>query len=161
RRASDLERVVVSQLHRSPGVFFDRDKVKSVAGNNRVNFTARVIPYRGSWLDFEFDSKDLLHVRIDRRRKFPATILLRALGMSEEQIINYFYQSETYKIESKKITKNVVADALVGQVASFDIKDKAGNVIIKAGRRFTRFAVRNMDRNKIEEIQVKAEEMVG
>ncbi|MBN8554042.1 MAG: DNA-directed RNA polymerase subunit beta [Deltaproteobacteria bacterium] len=155
------ERVVVSQLHRSPGVFFDRDKAKNVGATGRANFTARVIPYRGSWLDFEFDSKDIMYVRIDRRRKFPATILLRALGMAEEQIINYFYQNEIFSLDGKKITKNVVPDVLSGQVVNFDIKDKAGNVIIKAGRRFTKFAVKNLEKNNIDEIPVKDDELVG
>jgi DNA-directed RNA polymerase subunit beta len=154
------ERVVVSQLHRSPGVFFDRDRAKAAAGG-RASFTARVIPYRGSWLDFEFDSKDIVYVRIDRRRKFPATVLLRALGMSEEQIINYFYQYETYTISNKKITKDVVPDVLLGQLATFDIKDKAGNVIIKAERRFTKFVVRNLEKNNIDSIQVLQDELVG
>ena len=156
------ERVVVSQLHRSPGVFFDRDKAKTTAsGSGRTSFTARVIPYRGSWLDFEFDSKDILYVRIDRRRKFPATILLRALGMSEEQIINYFYPAETYTIDGKKITKDVVADVLTGQLINSDLKDKEGNVIIKAGRRFTRFAVRNLEKNGIKSIPVQQDELLG
>jgi DNA-directed RNA polymerase subunit beta len=155
------ERVVVSQLHRSPGVFFDRDKSKTVSGSGRANFTARVIPYRGSWLDFEFDSKDLLYVRIDRRRKFPATVLLRALGFSDEQIINYFYQAETFTIDGKKMSKDVVADVLQGQLVHSDIKDKQGNVIIKAGRRFTRFAVKNIEKNGISSIPVIAEELVG
>jgi DNA-directed RNA polymerase subunit beta len=154
------ERVVVSQLHRSPGVFFDRDRAKAAAGG-RASFTARVIPYRGSWLDFEFDSKDLVYVRIDRRRKFPATVLLRALGMSEEQIINYFYQHETYKISAKKITKDVVPEVLLGQVAHYDIKDKQGNVLIKAERRFTKFVVRNLEKNTIDSIQVNQEELTG
>jgi len=155
------ERVVVSQLHRSPGVFFDRDKSKSVSGAGRANFTARVIPYRGSWLDFEFDSKDMLYVRIDRRRKFHGTVLLRALGMSEEQIINYFYQAETFTIDGKKINKDVVPDVLPGQLVNFDIKDKAGNVILKAGRRFTRFTVKNLEKNKVSIIPVSPEELLG
>lgn len=155
------ERVVVSQLHRSPGVFFDRDKAKAVTASGRANFTARVIPYRGSWLDFEFDSKDLLYVRIDRRRKFPATVLLRALGMSDEQIINYFYQAETFSIDGKKISKDVVVDVLPGQLVNFDIKDKAGTVILKAGRRFTRFTVKNLEKNKITSIPCLQEELVG
>ncbi len=155
------ERVVVSQLHRSPGVFFDRDKVKTTVGAGRASFTARVIPYRGSWLDFEFDSKDLLYVRIDRRRKFPATVLLRALGMSDEQIINYFYTPETFTVDGKKITKEVEAEVLPGQLVNFDIKDKAGNVILKAGRRFTRFTVKGLEKNNIKSIQVKEDELVG
>lgn len=154
------ERVVVSQLHRSPGVFFDRDS--SRAGSSIKNsFNARVIPYRGSWLDFEFDAKDILHVRIDRRRKFPATILLRALGLSEEQIINRFYKSETFFIDGAKVTKNVVADVLPGQLAAVDVKDKAGNLIVKGGRRFTRFSIRKLEQSGIKEIKATIEDLVG
>lgn len=155
------ERVVVSQLHRSPGVFFDREGPKAGAATGKVNFTARVIPYRGSWLDFEFDAKDLLHVRIDRRRKFHATILLRALGLSEEQIINYFYEAETYYLDSKKITKDVVPDVLIGQVAGADIKDKSGNLIIKKGRRYTRFSLKKMEQAGIKTVAVNPEEIIG
>jgi DNA-directed RNA polymerase subunit beta len=157
------ERVVVSQLHRSPGVFFDREggKAAVITAGTKLNFNARVIPYRGSWLDFEFDAKDMVNVRIDRRRKFPATILLRAMGFSEEQIINYFYQSETYHIKGSKISKTVVGDVLPGQLAYGDIKDKQGNVILKAGRRFTRFSIKKMEQAGIDEIPVEAEELIG
>ena len=155
------ERVVVGQLHRSPGVFFDREGKSSYGSSGKTNFTARVIPYRGSWLDFEFDTKDLLQVRIDRRRKFPGTILLRALGLSEEQIINFFYKSETYYLDGKKVSKTVVGEALPGQEAAADIKDKSGNLIIKAGRRFTRFSIRKLERAGIKMIQAKPEEMIG
>ncbi len=155
------ERVVVSQLHRSPGVFFDKEGKGAAAAGTKINFNARVIPYRGSWLDFEFDAKDLINVRIDRRRKFPATILLRALGFSEEQIINYFYQAETFYIKGSKITKNVVADVLPGQMAVTDIKDKQGNVILKAGRRFTRFSIKKMEQAGIDEIVTKPEDIIG
>lgn len=157
------ERVVVSQLHRSPGVFFDREGGKTAAATagTKANFNARVIPYRGSWLDFEFDSKDMVYVRIDRRRKFPATILLRALGFSEEQIINYFYQAETFYIKGSKISKNVVSDVLPGQLAAADIKDKQGNLIIKAGRRFTRFSIKKLEQAGIEEIQARPEDLIG
>jgi DNA-directed RNA polymerase subunit beta len=153
------ERVVVSQLHRSPGVFFDRDSAK-VSGA-KTSFNARVIPYRGSWLDFEFDSKDIMNVRIDRRRKFPATILLRAMGLSEEQIINHFYSPEVFKISGKKITKSVVPDVLLGQMAYSDIKDKSGQVILKEGRRFTRFSVRKLEQSGVTEIPSAEEEILG
>ena len=157
------ERVVVSQLHRSPGVFFDREGSKTIIGpiGGKVNFTARVIPYRGSWLDFEFDAKDMIQVRIDRRRKFPATILLRALGLSEEQIINHFYEAETFYIDGKKVSKSVVPDALPGQESAADIKDKSGNVIIKQGRRFTRFTIRKLEQAGISVIAATPEEIVG
>ncbi|MGA0163878.1 MAG: DNA-directed RNA polymerase subunit beta [Bdellovibrionota bacterium] len=154
------ERVVVSQLHRSPGVFFDRDS-KAALATGKTSFNARVIPYRGSWLDFEFDAKDILNVRIDRRRKFPATILLRALGLSEEQIINYFYEAETYHLAGKKITKDFIGDVLIGQVAGEDIKDKAGNLIIKEGRRYTRFSIRKMEQAGIKSVAAATDEIVG
>src|SRR5262249_27791371 len=115
------ERVIVSQLHRSPGVFFEHDKGKTHA-SGKLLYSARVIPYRGSWLDFEFDAKDLLHVRIDRRRKLPVTVLLRALGLSAEEVLNYFYSNEVFYIDGKKLTKSVVPDVLKYQRARRDIK---------------------------------------
>src|SRR6188474_2930579 len=107
------ERVVVSQMHRSPGVFFDHDKGKTHS-SGKLLFAARVIPYRGSWLDIEFDAKDIIHVRIDRRRKLHATVLLRALGYSTEELLNYFYNTETVYLEQgKKYEKSVEYDLLV------------------------------------------------
>lgn len=155
------ERVVVSQLHRSPGVFFDKEAAKSASAAGKISFNARVIPYRGSWLDFEFDAKDILNVRIDRRRKFPATILLRAMNLSEEQIINYFYSSENYHFEGKKASKEVNTEVLPGQLAVADVKDKSGGIIIKAGRRFTRFSMRKLEQAGVKEIQVDPEEVIG
>ena len=112
------ERVVVSQLHRSPGVFFDHDKGKTHS-SGKLLYSARMIPYRGSWLDFEFDPKDLLYVRIDRRRKLHATVLLRALGYSTEELLNYYYDTETIYLEpSKKYAKSVEYDLLPGQRAT-------------------------------------------
>src|SRR4026208_1029151 len=105
------ERVVVSQLHRSPGIFFEHDKGKTHA-SGKLLYSARIIPYRGSWLDFEFDPKDILYVRIDRRRKIPATVLLKALGYSVEDLLNYFYQSERVTLEGSKLHKNVVPELL-------------------------------------------------
>jgi len=126
------ERVVVSQLHRSPGVFFDHDKGKTHS-SGKLLYSARVIPYRGSWLDMEFDHKDILYVRIDRRRKMPVTVLLRALGYSSEQMLNFFYQAETITIDKKKdrVLKEVVLDLIPWQKASRDIKDGDGEVIVK------------------------------
>ena len=112
------ERVVVSQLHRSPGVFFDHDKGKTHS-SGKLLYSARIIPYRGSWLDFEFDPKDLLYVRIDRRRKLHATVLLRALGYSTEELLNYYYDTETIFLEpDKKYAKSVEYDLLPGQRAT-------------------------------------------
>src|SRR6059036_2067842 len=107
------ERVVVSQLHRSPGAFFDHDKGKTHS-SGKLLYSARVIPYRGSWLDFEFDPKDILHVRIDRRRKFHATVLLRALGMTTEDLLNYFYRRDTVVLDGRKAAKLFQADHLIG-----------------------------------------------
>src|SRR3977135_2310424 len=116
------ERVVVSQLHRSPGVFFDHDKGKTHS-SGKLLYSARVIPYRGSWLDFEFDHKDILYVRIDRRRKLHATVLLRALGYSTEELLNYFYDTETIHFEqSKKYSRQVNYEMLIGQRATRDIR---------------------------------------
>src|SRR5690242_20873572 len=116
------ERVIVSQLHRSPGVFFDHDKGKTHS-SGKLLYSARVIPYRGSWLDFEFDHKDILYVRIDRRRKLHATVLLRALGYSTEELLNYFYDTETIHFEpSKKYAREVNYELLLGQRATRDIK---------------------------------------
>ena len=98
------ERVIVSQLHRSPGVFFEHDRGKTHS-SGKLLFSARVIPYRGSWLDFEFDPRDILYVRIDRRRKFHATVLLRALGMTTEDLLNYYYKTDTILLDSKRVAK--------------------------------------------------------
>src|SRR5688572_3560997 len=129
------ERVIVSQLHRSPGVFFDHDKGRTSAGG-RLLFNARIIPYRGSWLDFEFDSKDILYVRIDRRRKFPATVLLRALGMNSEELLNYFYPVDKIRLDGRKAFKAFHRPTLEGQVASRDIRHPQTNdVMVKEGRK--------------------------
>jgi DNA-directed RNA polymerase subunit beta len=118
------ERVVVSQLHRSPGVFFDHDKGKTHS-SGKLLYSARVIPYRGSWLDFEFDPKDIIYVRIDRRRKMHATVLLRALGYSTQDLLNYFYSTETVFIEKGgKYSKSIEYELLAGQRATKDIKIK-------------------------------------
>ncbi len=154
------ERVIVSQLHRSPGVFFEFEKPKGFTG--KVLYTARVIPYHGSWLDFEFDQKDWLYVRIDKRRKMPATILLKALGYSVEEMLNYFYPSEDIVLENKKIMKSVEPDFLVGQKASRDIKDAAtGEVIVKKDRKFTRLVIKKLVSAGIKYIPVEVEDIVG
>jgi DNA-directed RNA polymerase subunit beta len=155
------ERVIVSQLHRSPGVFFDHDKGKTTAAG-RLLFSARVIPYRGSWLDFEFDAKDILYVRIDRRRKFPATVLLRALDMSTEDLLNYFYPSDTIRIDGLKAYQVFKRDTVEGQVAGRDVKHpSSGDVIVKEGRKFTRMALRRMEEAGVEEIPISQDEIIG
>src|SRR4029079_19133705 len=131
------ERVVVSQLHRSPGVFFDHDKGKTHS-SGKLLYSARVIPYRGSWLDFEFDPKDIIYVRIDRRRKMHATVLLRALGYSTEELLNYFYDTETIHFEpNKKYSRQVNYELLIGQRATRDIKSpKTKDTLVKKNRKF-------------------------
>src|SRR5512140_1743847 len=124
------ERVIVSQLHRSPGVFFEHDRGKTHS-SGKLLFSARVIPYRGSWLDFEFDPKDLLYFRIDRRRKMPVTILLKALGYSEEQILAEFYSFDTFHVTKKGIEFDIVPERLKGEIAKFDITTKAGKVLVQ------------------------------
>ena len=121
------ERVIVSQLHSSPGVFFDHDKGKTHS-SGKVLYNARVIPYRGSWLDFEFDPKDNLFVRIDRRRKLPATIILRALEMTTEEILELFFDKDQVRIDNDRLMMDIVPDRLRGETAQFDILDGDGNV---------------------------------
>jgi DNA-directed RNA polymerase subunit beta len=154
------ERVVVSQLHRSPGVFFDHDKGKTHS-SGKLLYSARVIPYRGSWLDFEFDPKDIIYVRIDRRRKMHATVLLRALGYSTQDLLNYFYNAETVYLEKGgKYAKSVEFELLAGQRATRDIK-LGGDVIVKKNTKFTRAAIRKMRDAKLERLGVEIEELVG
>ena len=124
----------MSQLHRSPGVFFDHDKGKTHS-SGKVLYNARVIPYRGSWLDFEFDPKDNLFVRIDRRRKLPATIILRALEMTSEEILDTFFEKVNIRIDKDRLMMEVVPDRLRGETAAFDIIDGEGNVVVETGRR--------------------------
>jgi len=155
------ERVIVSQLHRSPGVFYDHDKGKTHS-SGKVLYSARVIPYRGSWLDFEFDHKDILFVRIDRRRKMPATVLLKALGYSLESLLNYYYKSEEIVIDGERTFKVADPELLANQKSTADIVNpQTGEVIVKANRKFTKAAIRKMQENDIRFIPVTEEEVVG
>lgn len=155
------ERVVVSQLHRSPGVFFDHDGGKNNSSGKLI-YSARVIPYRGSWLDFEFDQKDLIYVRIDRRRKFPATILLKALGYNTEQLLEYFYDLDEVYVKSGKLYRKLDIDRMAGQRAIVDILDpKSGEAIIKAGRRITRAIVKKLKELDVTEVEVGEAELEG
>ena len=147
------ERVVVSQLHRSPGVFFDHDKGKTHS-SGKFLYTARVIPYRGSWLDFEFDPKDLVYVRIDRRRKLPATVLLRALGYSSEEILDKFFDKNVFHVKKDGFSMDLAPSRLRGDSTSFDIVDRTGKVIVEAGRRITVRHVRQLERSKLKRIDV-------
>jgi len=156
------ERVVVSQLHRSPGVFFDHDKGKTHSSGKKL-YSARIIPYRGSWLDFEFDAKDILYVRIDRRRKLPATVLLRALGYSSEQLLNYFYRTEEIFIEGPdKYEKSIEYDLLPEQRATKDIRDpKTKEIIVRKNRKFTRLAIKRFQELKLTTLPVEEEDLAG
>ena len=153
------ERVIVSQLHRSPGVFFDHDKGKTHS-SGKLLFNARVIPYRGSWLDFEFDHKDAVYVRIDRRRKIPATILLRALGYDNEEMIKIFFDTNKFSISSDKIMFHVIPERLRGEMAVFDIKHD-GKVVIEEGRRITAKHIRQLEKAGVTEIEVPNDYLYG
>ena len=153
------ERVIVSQLHRSPGVFFDHDKGKTHSSGKLLH-SARVIPYRGSWLDFEFDHKDCLFVRIDRRRKLPATVLLRALGFSAEEILEIFFETNTVNISDTGFILNLIPERLRGEISPFEIK--AGRkMIVEAGRRITVRHVRQMEEAGIKKLDVPIEYLFG
>ena len=157
------ERVVVSQLHRSPGVFFDHDRGKTHS-SGKLLYSARVIPYRGSWLDFEFDPKDMVYVRIDRRRKLPATVLLHALGYSSQEILEIFYENNKFKISKAKepvISLQLVPARLRGEVLSFPIKDKKGKQIVEEGRRITSRHIRQMETAKLTDLKVSPDYLVG
>ncbi len=153
------ERVIVSQLHRSPGIFFDSDKQKTQI-SGKVMYSSRVIPIRGSWLDLEFDSKDLLYVRIDRRRKMPVTILLKAMGNSTEDILRYFYKVEQGHIEDGNFYISV-DDALLGWKAPFDIVARNGEVVVKKGRKFTKPLIHKMADLKEKRISLSVEDILG
>ncbi|MFC3122226.1 DNA-directed RNA polymerase subunit beta [Agaribacter flavus] len=154
------ERVIVSQLHRSPGVFFDHDKGKTHS-SGKVLYNARVIPYRGSWLDFEFDPKDNLFVRIDRRRKLPATIILRALEIGTEEILDLFFDKVSVRIDDDKFMMDVIADRLRGETAQFDILDNDGKVLVEEGRRISARHTRALAKANITELPVPAEYLIG
>ena len=147
------ERVVVSQLHRSPGVFFDHDRGKTHS-SGKLLYNARVIPYRGSWLDFEFDPKDCVFVRIDRRRKLPATIILRALEYTTEEILNIFFESNSFSIKGEKVLAQLVPERLRGEVATFDVLDNKGKIIVESGRRITARHVRLLAESGLKEMEV-------
>ncbi|MDW0359113.1 DNA-directed RNA polymerase subunit beta [Vreelandella venusta] len=154
------ERVIVSQLHRSPGVFFDHDKGKSHS-SGKLLYSARVIPYRGSWLDFEFDPKDNVFVRIDRRRKLPASVLMRALGMSTEEILEEFFETSKFSIEKTGFFVELVPSRLRGETATFDIKDGEGNVIVEEGRRITQKHIRQLEKAGLSRLEVPMEYLFG
>ena len=154
------ERVIVFQLHRSPGVFFESDKGKTHS-SGKLLYSARVIPYRGSWLDFEFDPKDMVYCRIDRRRKIMATILLRALGYTTQELLDIFFETDRFRIDGDGIYLELIADRFRGETISFDIKDKDGNIIIESEKRITVRHVRALEKTGMKELVVPEEHLMG
>ncbi|MFC3626477.1 DNA-directed RNA polymerase subunit beta [Vogesella amnigena] len=154
------ERVIVSQLHRSPGVFFEHDRGKTHS-SGKLLFSARVIPYRGSWLDFEFDAKDQLFFRIDRRRKMPVSILLKALGYTNERILSEFYNTDTFYLTGEGVFMKVVAERLKGEVAKSDIVDKDGKLIVAKDKRITAKHIRDIGAANLDRIEVPFDVLVG
>jgi DNA-directed RNA polymerase subunit beta len=154
------ERVIVSQLHRSPGVFFEHDKGKTHS-SGKLLFSARIIPYRGSWLDFEFDPKDILYFRVDRRRKMPVTILLKAIGQTPEQILSTFFDFDTFHLTKKGVQFDLVPERMRGEVARFDFTDKAGKVLVPKDKRITAKHIRDLAEAGITKIVVPEDFIVG
>ncbi|BCL77448.1 DNA-directed RNA polymerase subunit beta [Jeongeupia sp. HS-3] len=154
------ERVIVSQLHRSPGVFFEHDKGKTHS-SGKLLFSARIIPYRGSWLDFEFDPKDLLFFRIDRRRKMPVSVLLKALGFTPEEILERFYDTDTFTIGEEGLEMSLVPERLKGEVAKFDIVSSDGKVLAQKDKRITAKTIRDIQAAGITSLPVPADFLYG
>jgi DNA-directed RNA polymerase subunit beta len=155
------ERVIVSQLHRSPGVYFDCDQSKAPFSGNFA-YTARIIPYRGSWLDFEFDHKELLYVRIDKRKKIPVTLLLRALGYSEKGILDYFYERETVIIKDGRVFKETPFELLLGQKAPADIVNTdTDEVLVKKHKKISKAVIKKMEQANIAKIPVEEQDVIG
>ncbi|HEX7137250.1 MAG TPA: hypothetical protein VF219_05370, partial [Vicinamibacterales bacterium] len=155
------ERVIVSQLHRSPGVFFEHDRGKTHS-SGKLLFSARVIPYRGSWLDFEFDAKDVLYFRVDRRRKMPATILLKALGLNAEQILAHFFAFDTFTLSpAGGGFMQLVPERLRGEIARFDIADPNGKVVVSKDKRINARHIRDMEAAGMTRIEVPEDYLLG
>ena len=153
------ERVVVNQLHRSPGVFYDHDRGKTHS-SGKVLYPARIIPYRGSWLDFEFDAKDILFCRIDRRRKIPATIILRALEMSSEEILQSFYDIDEYEITKDEVSTKLIPSRLRGETLSVELKVRT-KVIVEANKRITARHIRELESSKIEVLKLSKDYLIN
>ena len=154
------ERVIVSQLHRSPGVFFEHDRGKTHS-SGKLLFSARIIPYRGSWLDFEFDPKDILYFRVDRRRKMPVTILLKAIGLTPEQILAHFFVFDSVQLMSEGAMLELVPERLRGEIARFDITDRDGKVIVAKDKRVNARHIRDMENAGMKRISVPEEYLLG
>ncbi|MCA1987740.1 MAG: DNA-directed RNA polymerase subunit beta [Desulfarculus sp.] len=155
------ERVVVSQLHRSPGIFFDHDKGRTHS-SGKLLYSARIIPLRGSWIDLEFDPKDILYVRIDRRRKFPVTLLLKALGYSAQTLLDTMYQKEWFRLEGEQVQRKVVAELMMGREVSRDVMDpETKKPLVKAGKKMTRRAINRLAELGVEWILVDPDDLLG
>jgi DNA-directed RNA polymerase subunit beta len=155
------ERVIVSQLHRSPGIIFEHDSGKKHS-SGKLLYSARIIPHRGSWLDFEFDHKNILYARIDRKRKLHATVILRAMGYSVEQILEMFYETETINLKDGAYTRELDFTLMQGARAEADILDpKAGKVIVKKGKKITKLSIKKFNEAKIKALPIELEQIVG
>jgi DNA-directed RNA polymerase subunit beta len=155
------ERVIVSQLHRSPGIFFDIGQSSGVTTSGKKLYSCRIIPYRGSWLDIEFDHKDLIQVRIDRRRKLHATVLLKALGYTAEELLRFFYTPETIRFDGRRLVKKVASpQALVGQRATKTVKTESGETVVREGRKFTQASARKLEESGLEWIPISLEDLI-
>ena len=152
------ERVVVSQIHRSPGIFFDHDGGKNSASGKYI-YSGRLIPYRGSWLDFEFDQKDILNARIDRKRKFPVTIFLKALGLSADEILQEFHHVDKVFVKNKKLLRTFDIEQMEGQRINRDIKNAKGDILARSGRRVTRSIIKKVKNSGIKEMEIEAEDL--
>jgi DNA-directed RNA polymerase subunit beta len=154
------ERVIVSQLHRSPGVFFEHDKGKTHS-SGKLLFSARIIPYRGSWLDFEFDPKDILYFRVDRRRKMPVTILLKAIGLNPEQILAHFFVNDNFRLMDTGAQLEVVPERLKGEVARFDVTDKEGKVLVEKDKRISARHLKQLEQSGTNYLSAPEDFLVG
>jgi len=154
------ERVIVSQLHRSPGVFFEHDRGKTHS-SGKLLFSARIIPYRGSWLDFEFDPKDVLYFRVDRRRKMPVSILLKSIGLTPEQILAHFFVFDNFQLMPEGALMELVPDRMRGEIARFDISDKDGRVIVAKDKRINAKHIREMEAAELKRISVPEDYVLG
>jgi len=154
------ERVIVSQLHRSPGVFFEHDRGKTHS-SGKLLFSARIIPYRGSWLDFEFDPKDVLYFRVDRRRKMPVTILLKSIGLTPERILAHFFVNDHFQLMPEGALMELVPDRMRGEIARFDISDKDGKVIVAKDKRINAKHIREMEAAELKRISVPEDYVLG
>jgi DNA-directed RNA polymerase subunit beta len=154
------ERVIVSQLHRSPGIVFEHDSGKKHS-SGKLLYSARIIPHRGSWLDFEFDHKNILYARIDRKRKIHATVVLKAMGYSVAELLNLFYEKETLHLSEKKYERELDFNLLQGARADEDILDKSGKVVVKQGKKITKVSIKNLQDSGLKKLPTTLEQIVG